>query len=394
MATRRISTAERRARLGVRHRLATAESVDDVAAIADSVVALHSSDPVSVYLSATARMQHPALDPVSQALYDDRTLVRHHAMRRTLWVMTPDVARVAHAACTLDVVRAQHQRTVGLIESSGIADDGEAWLAAAKADTLAALERIGPAGARKLAAAVPALNVPLQMAPGTTYAASPAAHTRVLLLLGFDAAIVRGRPTGSWINSQYTWAPMEQWLPGGLTGMATPAARVELARRYLHAFGPATTADVQWWAGWTLGATRAALAGVGAVAVDIEDGPCGWVLADDVDAVHAPAPWVAFLPGLDPTTMGWKQREWYLGAHGADVFDRNGNGGPTIWADGEIVGAWVQRTSGEISYRVLGDVGRAQHTAIEAVAAQLTGVLGESRVTVRFPSPIQRSLLA
>jgi hypothetical protein len=394
MRTRRISATERRARLGIRHRLAVTRRTDDVVVIADAVVALHSSDPVSVYLSATARMVHPALEPVSKALYDARTLVRHHAMRRTLWVFSPAVARLAHAACTVDLVGAQHRRTVALIEASGLAVDGDAWLAIAKADTLAALDRLGSAGTRRLAAEVPALNVPLEMAPGTAYAATPAAHTRVLLLLGFDGVIVRGRPTGTWINSQYTWAPTESWLPGGLAGgLGTGAARVELARLWLHAFGPATTSDLQWWAGWTLRATRDALAGSGAVEVALDEGP-GWVLADDVGAVRTPAPWVAFLPGLDPTTMGWKQRNWYLGRHGAHVFDRNGNGGPTIWADGEIVGAWVQRRSGEIAHRVLADVGAERLAAIESAAHELAGVLGDARVTVRFPSPIQASLLA
>src|ERR1700712_2282233 len=103
----RIRTAARRARLAVRHRLLPHEHTDDVAAIADSVVALHSSDPVTVYLSATARMIHPSLEAVSAALYDDHSVIRHHAMRRTLWVMTPEVTRLAHAACTTGLVRGE-----------------------------------------------------------------------------------------------------------------------------------------------------------------------------------------------------------------------------------------------------------------------------------------------
>ena len=62
---------------------------DDVVAIADDLVALHSRDPVTVYLSVLARMANPSLAAVEKALYDDRTLLRHHAMRRTLWVAGP-----------------------------------------------------------------------------------------------------------------------------------------------------------------------------------------------------------------------------------------------------------------------------------------------------------------
>ncbi len=393
MTMPRISTAQRRARLAVRHRLATREHTDDVAAIADSVVALHSSDPVSVYLSAAARMIHPSLDAVSAALYDAHTLIRHHAMRRTLWVMTPEVTRLAHAASTTGLVRGEWKRMSALVEASGIADDGDAWLTAAKADTLAALHRLGSAGARRLGAEVPELTKPLHLAVGKSYAASPAAHTRVLLLLGFDGAIVRGRPSGTWINGQYTWMPMDALLPGGVGHVDPAVARAELVRRWLHAFGPGTTEDLQWWLGSTLGAVRAALAALDVVEVQLDEGT-GWLLADDVDADVQAGRWVAVLPGLDPTTMGWKQRAWYLGQHGADVFDRNGNGGPTIWVDGEIVGAWVQRKDGRIAHRLLQAVPARRVEEIDHQLRALEALLGDTRHTVRFPAPIQPSLLA
>ncbi len=53
---RPIGTDERRARLARRHLLLPSLRTDDVAAIADAVVALHSTDPVTVHLSAMQRM--------------------------------------------------------------------------------------------------------------------------------------------------------------------------------------------------------------------------------------------------------------------------------------------------------------------------------------------------
>jgi hypothetical protein len=70
VGTRRITVGERRARLARRHRLVPSTRTDDVAAIADSVVALHSSDPVSVFLSALARMRHPSIAAVEAALHE------------------------------------------------------------------------------------------------------------------------------------------------------------------------------------------------------------------------------------------------------------------------------------------------------------------------------------
>ncbi len=74
------------------------------------------------------------------------------------------------------------------------------------------------------------------------------------------------------------------------------------------AVGPGTTTDIKWWTGWTVRNTRAALAKLDAVEVDLDDGP-GWLLADDLDPVEPVSNWVALLPGLDSTVMGSKERE-------------------------------------------------------------------------------------
>ena len=392
-----MTIAERRARLGRRHLLEPSAHTDDVAAIADGVVALHSSDPVTVYLSALARMAHPSLAAVSDALYEQHSVVRHHAMRRTLWVMTPDVAREAHAACTTGLVGPEWRRTVRLIESSGVSDDGDAWLRVAKRDTLAALHRLGSANSRRIGQEVPELTKPLHMAIGKSYAASPAAHTRVLLLLGFDGDIIRGRPSGTWINGQYEWWPTDAVVPGGLGGLDRAEGLAALVRRVLRSFGPMRTADLRWWLGLAAGPVRAALAAVDAVEVDLDGGDdtgTGWLLPDDLDVVRSPGHWTAVLPGLDPTTMGWNARSWYLGALGAEVFDRNGNGGPTLWVDGEIVGSWVQRKDGRMAHQLLQDVSATARRALERQLSELEELFGDTRHTVRFPAPIQRTLLA
>ena len=72
------------------------------------------------------------------------------------------------------------------------------------------------------------------------------------------------------------------------------------------------------------------------------------VLPDDLDPTPDPPPYAALLPGLDPTTMGWQDRGWFLGEHAKALFDTNGNAGPTLWWDGRVVGGWAQRRSGEV----------------------------------------------
>ncbi|MGB8861779.1 MAG: winged helix DNA-binding domain-containing protein [Ilumatobacteraceae bacterium] len=392
---RAIGTHQRRERLAQRHRLAPAYRLDDPSVIAESLVALHSSDPATVHLSVVARMTEPAVAATSAALYDTRSLVRHHGMRRTIWVLTPEIARVVHAACTADIASKEWAQLTKWVTASGF-DDPASWVRQARSDTLAALHRFGPCSARELGRMAPALTTEIEIGSGRWAAPQPA-HTRLLSNLGFDGAITRTAPTGSWVSSEYRWSVMSDWLPDGIVGLDPATARTDLVRRYLHAFGPATTADVQWWLGWTMGATKAALAANSAVEVALEDGVKGWVLPDDVhgDGEASDEAWVALLPSLDPTAMGWKQREWYLGewsAFGGPLFDRNGNVGPTVWANGKVVGGWAQRKDGSIVHELLGPVDRSTQRAVVEAAERLRAVIGDARITPRFPTPLQKSL--
>lgn len=124
------------------------------------------------------------------------------------------------------------------------------------------------------------------------------------------------------------------------------------------------------------------------------DGEPGFVLPGDEDPVAEPEPWVALLPALDPTVMGWHHRDWYLGDHGPLLFDSTGNAGPTVWCDGRVVGGWAQAPSGEVRYRLLEDIGSQAAAAVEAAAGALTGWLGPVRLAprARRRSPVEAEL--
>ncbi|MET0628088.1 MAG: winged helix DNA-binding domain-containing protein [Acidimicrobiia bacterium] len=391
----RITDEERRARLGVRHRLAKASRAPDVVDVARDLVGLHATDPATVYLSARARVRRPdaLVTDLEAALYDDRTLVRVLGMRRTMFVEPVELVPVLKAGCTDAMVAAQRKRLVTMLDAQGVASDPARWLRRVERATLAEIERRGAATGAELGKAVPGLDLKLRVGEGKTWGGDIGVSTRVLFLLATEQHIVRGRPLGSWTSSQYRWSPMDAWLPDGLPALSTADARAELVRRWLASFGPATTADVKWWTGWSVAATKTALAAVDAVEVALDDGE-GWVLPGDEARVRTPRPWVALLPSLDPTTMGWRDRSWYLGDLGAQLFDRNGNAGPTIWADGRIVGGWAQRRTGEVVHEVLVDVGRDVTETIEAAVAELERWLGSTRVLPRFPTPVQRRLTA
>jgi hypothetical protein len=129
---------------------------------------------------------------------------------------------------------------------------------------------------------------------------------------------------------------------------------------------------------------------IDAVEADL-DGMPGFVLTDDLDIEPGVDPWAALLPGLDVTTMGWYDRGWYVGEHRGQVFDTNGNGGPTAWWNGRIVGGWGQNPDGEVELRLLEDVGRDGMRALKRRADELTQWAAGVRVSPRFPSPLSKS---
>ncbi len=146
--------------------------------------------------------------------------------------------------------------------------------------------------------------------------------------------LVRGRRLGTWTSRQHTWEPATLWWPDGLEPVEPARARSELVEQYLRRFGPATGNDVAWWTGWSKGTTAKALA-----AVDTVERTRGLVLADDVEPTDEPEPTALLLPALDPTPMGWKQRDWFLPADASALYDAYGNLGPTVWWGGEVIGA-------------------------------------------------------
>ena len=148
---------------------------------------------------------------------------------------------------------------------------------------------------------------------------------------------------------------------------------------------------MRWWTGWTARETRAALASFPHAEIEL-DGAHGFVLADDLDPTELLEPAAALLPTLDPTTMGWKERGWYLGEHERTLFDTNGSAGPTVLWDGRVVGGWSQRRDGEIVFRLLEDVGAEAVAAVEAEAERTAAWIGEARFSPSFLPPFQREL--
>jgi len=357
------------------------------------MVGLHSSDPATVHLSAWARVSGFAPADLENVLYERRSLVRMLGMRRTLFVVPRDLAAVMDEACTKALAPGERKRLVRMLEEQKIArvGKGQAWLERVAAETLDTLGARGEATARELSKDVPDLGAKLVFGQGKTWAGTMGVSTRVLFLLATEGRIVRARPLGSWTSGQYRWARTETWLGAPLPELDHAEACGDLLGRWLRAFGPATMTDIRWWTGWTARLARATLGSLGAVEIGLEEGT-GYVLPEDVKPVGTVEPWVALLPGLDSTVMGWKERTWYLGEHAAGLFDHNGNAGPTVWVNGRVVGGWNQTDGGEVAVELLEPVDAWTRKRIDAERERLRGWLGDVRIKLRFPTPLARRL--
>lgn len=388
---RTVPVQQRRSLLVRRHHLGG--DADGPEATVRALLALHATDPASVYLSVLARSSGSTLGDVAAAMYERRSLVRWMAMRRTLFVVARDEVPVVQSAVSAPLADRLRRQLLSRLERNGsrppVPGDVGGWLHSLEEQVEAAVRRRGAATGAELGADVPGLRTIIE--PGAPSDRPQAVTSPLLTLMGTQGRIVRGTPTGPWTSRHHRWEPVERWWPAGLPDPGVEHARRTLAQRYLARFGPATVQDLRWWTGWSATTVREALAGVAVEEVDL-DGEPGLVLGGDDLAPEAAPPTAALLPALDPTPMGWSRRDWLLGIDRHHVFDRAGNIGPTVWWEGEVIGSWAVAPSGEVRTAVLADRGAEAGRAVEEAAARLHGRLDGAVPTPAARTPLERSL--
>ena len=389
----RISDAQRRARLARRHALAA--PAGSVEAATAAMTCLHATEPASVHLAAFAR-SGAAIEEVDRALYDDRTVVKQLAMRRTVFAFPRDLLPAVWGSAAARVAAQQRARLARDVEKAGIAADGPRWVEGTTSAVLALLHERGPMTTVELRGLMPELDSRIVVSPGQPYGGEFPVAPRVLTTLAASGAVVRGSNEGGWKTSRPRWTPTADWVEVG-PPLTEEEGYATLVRSWLHTFGPGTEDDLVWWLGATKAAVRRALGDVEAVEVRL-DHATGWLLPDDLpgssaDSADEPVePWAALLPALDPTTMGWKDRSFFLGDHAERLFDANGNAGPTAWWDGRIVGGWTQRGDGTVVVVPAEPLDRAATRAFEATADRLTAWLDGDVVKSIYQSPLVRGL--
>jgi hypothetical protein len=153
-------------------------------------------------------------------------------------------------------------------------------------------------------------------------------------------------------------------------------ARRELARRYLHVYGPTTPDSFAKWAGIGADQGRATFESLRRTLVAVRT-PIGdaWILARDEAAIHGPAGPPAAARLLPSGDSYWLlqgvDRELLV----PDAVQRAGLWTPRVWPGavlvaGEIVGTW-RRAQAKLAIDPWRRLSRAERTAVEAEAQSL-----------------------
>lgn len=374
----------------------------DAFGVTSALAALHATDPATLHLSVWARLP---LAPVAEVVAATRRTVEEHrrvvrvlAMRRTLHGVPASLVPAALALARARLDGPQRKRLDPLLVAAKLATPRTVDRAFQQVcdEVLGALDGVD-LDTDALGERVPALRLRVLMGEGKSYATEMPLSRFVLEAMGNLGLVIRAREVGGWRVGRCTWARLDQWLPG-LPSRTTAQAYADLLRAWLAAFGPGAPEDAAWWTGLPRRDIERARQDLGdeltEVTVEGAAGPLWMLSSASLDGLDTPLP-PAFLPGLDPSIMACKDRSLFLDARWLpQLFDRNGNAGPTIWLDGRVAGGWACNREGQVTFRLLETTDKKTRKQVEDEARRLQEALAGEIVQPRYPVPLSKDLAA
>ncbi|SEF50382.1 Winged helix DNA-binding domain-containing protein [Thermomonospora echinospora] len=307
------------------------DGLKSVPAAVDATGGVYGTAP-TCYLSCAARIPGFQVADLDHELYTERSVVRLRAMRGMAYI-EPLALLPALFACTGEARDKTLKRVAKYAEMTEV-------------QTLALADRIEAA----LEGCPPMTVKEIREALGGDLPGNRNALQMTVALLGRHGRIVRTRARGTWRSDLYPYARWTDWLGAPVEDMDPAAARAEVARRYLRAYGPATAEDLKWWTGWTKRDTLPALAALGEEATPVSlDGTDAWALTDELDALTATSPGdgrgVRLLPVWDSYFMGYATKPAGRARQVREedyprVYDKIGNATSVVVRDGMAAGVW------------------------------------------------------
>jgi len=324
-----------RARRHYLDRRAPAGSMLDVAS---RLCGLHAQVLSSAELTVWARVENLDRRAVQQALWDERTLVKTWAMRGTLHLLPASELHVWHGALGTST---RYRRPAGWMKYYGITlkqlDQVTDAIAAALEGQVLTREELAAEVKRRTRSAALAKKL------------AASSWGSMLQPAAFAGRLCFGPSAGQRVRFTHP----RSWLSGQADAVDGQAATVDVTRRFLRAYGPATHLDLaRWWNGGGLTLARQWIGALGdeVCAVDVEGTPA-WMLAEDAREARefAPGRSVRLLPGFDQYVVAASPHaDQLLPADGLRprVYRPQGWISPVLLVNGRMEGTWRHQIKG------------------------------------------------
>ena len=337
-----------------------------MARVVAEVSTIHAQMQPAAELSLCQRLNGTTRSGVRRALEEDRVLVRAHGLRGTIHLLPASEYTLWRAGLRFlrrptDPRRQRWLRTP--------AEDGERIVA-----TIGAV-LTEPMTLAELGDAVVAELGEWAAEPVGKAFTGPVPRWQWFL---HAPPICFGPPRGRAV----TYVSAERWLgPQPPVDPATAAA--ELVRRFLHAYGPSTPAEVARW--FAVTETKAA-ALVATSEVEVE-GERRLVLAGD-ELFPEPSPSVRLLGHFDVYAVGAHPRERFAPGAASRIITGGSTGNvPSLLIDGVAAGVWERRLRGrmlEITVDPAVRLTRPRRQQLEAAAQRVAEILEVAEYNVRI----------
>ena len=363
---RELTWDEVRVRRLARHHLAKPAPRTKLVEAVRAAGGIHAQVMSAAELSLSARVRGLTREHVSAALWEERSLVKTWTLRGTLHL---------HPADELELWLAARRAVVG------------EWYFA---------NEVRPREARRiLAVLADALDGRCLTREELVEAVTPkvsgwakehigSGWGTVLGPAALNGVLVHGPPQGT----RVTFVRPDQWL-GKRKEWEPREALVELLRRYLGAFGPATHRDFAVWLSGSHLKAKDAKTLLDSIADELEEveieGRRAWLLAGDKRRSAAPQG-VRLIPEYDAYVMGFREREQLFPPEAVARAKAHGKGrlegpGALSWLllDGVVAGTWSRKRAGariELTVAPFGRLTKPQRTGVEEEADRIGTLFG------------------
>ncbi len=347
-----------------------------VAQLLRDVCGVQAQEPSAAVLAVWARSGGLVASQVEHAQVGERSVVRTWCMRGTLHLLAAEDLSWLLPLLGPVFVRKSRRRYAEL----GLTEEIFAEATRAIQRTLG---NAGPLTRAELARQLAEEGVPTE--GQAAYHLLRHAGLEGLVCFGPDRA---GEPT---------YVLLEDWVEV-CGGMEVDAARAELARRYLAAYGPASPEDFASWSGLSVSEARAGFETVLDELMEVDmDGSTAWnpkSRAVWLDEPRRGEVVVRLLPGFDPYLLGYRNRDLTVpGRYAKRIHPGGGVLRPTLLVDGQAAGTWKQKRRGVglvVTVEPFESLGRKVIHALEDEVRDLGRFL-EVNATLSVAKPVMQT---